>query len=82
MIATNNSVQAFKESLLKKLRERRDECRATAKMLHDARRYELEMDYLSWASAFSEAICLVTSEEMDPEEGRGTDEKADRVRRR
>jgi hypothetical protein len=80
MIATKDSIQAFKESLLKKLRERRDECRATAKMLHDARRYELEMDYLSWVSALSEAICLVTCEET--EEGRGKDEKIDRVRRR
>ena len=53
----------FKESILKKIRERKDEMVANAKICHEARQYEMEKDYLSRSSALSEALCVIVSEE-------------------
>lgn len=53
----------FRESILKKIRARKEEMVANAKICHETQQYEMENDYLSRSSALSEALCVIVSEE-------------------
>lgn len=53
----------FKETILRKIRARKEELLAQARFCHDSRQYELEKDYLARSSALSDALCVIVSAE-------------------